>query len=544
LALLFLVVAVAAGSRNNAKAEDKPRPHMTLGVVTHFSQGWKFSWIARAADAGATAIRDEEPWNAIEWSKGEYGYSSQLGAYPQFLPNHGMKMLLVFMPYNSLYDGGNTVQTTEGQLAFARFIVAQLDEFPEQVSAIEIGNEINGEGGMPGISPEKKAQVYTSILRTVYQMVKERHSNVAVLGGSTNAIATGFLEQLFQVGALSFMDGVVVHPYRDTAEHVDDELLHLTDVMKKYGNAKPIYVTEFGSEFDNSNDVPPFMLKMVTLMASAGVNSAYWYALSDEKWFRNMGLFEWTGAPKPASDTFSLIQDKLLAGGNPVRVHSDIPRTFIFRYGANSYVMWGADRKVVFTGHPVFHDSQGKTIAMPNRLSDVPFIVSGDFQYQLEDSVILADSMLDYGENGPWRYFARTSDGTLHPLKLIDWEWTSYIGDLNFRPLEISSNGVIPGGVEGNTITAVERITLNESGTIAINGSWNVNPKSQDGIDLHIYRNGTEVFGRIVTGAFELPTLRLDVQAGDHLDFAVGPNRDSAGDSARTRIQISKYVPR
>jgi hypothetical protein len=524
-----------------AAAEGAQAAPMTLGVVTHFAQGWGFSWLARAAEVSAANIRDEEPWGAIEWAPGDYRYSNQLGAYPEFVRRRGMKMLLVFMPVNPLYENGQAIRTPQGQQAFADFIVAQLNHFPGQVSAIEIGNEINGDGGLPGIPAARKVDVYASILRAVYKAVKSSHPEVAVLGGSTNVIAVGFLDALFQAGALSNMDGVVVHPYRDVPEQVDDELRHLSSVMGKYGPSKPIYATEFGSEFKDPDEAPPFMLKMVTLMASANVTAAYWYVLSDEKWFHNMGLYESIGGKKPAAEAFSTIQTKLLPSGNPTRQNPDVPHTFIFRFGSGPCVMWGATRAISFSGNPQFFDPAGNSIPKPTELSDIPFIVTGTFTYQLGESDVIADSMLDYGTAGQWSYFVQTADRQLHPLKSIDWNWTSYIGDPNYRPLAISHNNIVPAGRPGNEVKGVERLTIAQPQEISITGRLAKTSASPDGFNLQISHNGVAIYDKVITGDVELSNLVLKVHAGDTLDFAVGSNGDSVKGGLAVRFQVHKY---
>ena len=66
---------------------------------------------------------------------------------------------------------------------------------------------------------------------------------------------------------------------------------------------------------------------MITLMSAAGLVRADWYALREEGWFPNAGLYA-GGAARPVLDTFRLAQQKLLAAGNARRIDTGDPLVF------------------------------------------------------------------------------------------------------------------------------------------------------------------------------------------------------------------------
>ncbi|WP_293677602.1 glycosyl hydrolase [uncultured Phenylobacterium sp.] len=511
---------------------------MKLGVQTHFSQGWSTTLLDRAKALGVTGIRDSQPWSAVEKTPDTYSFPTAYTDYMSKAAVLEVGTLLTFASTNTLFDRGLTPYTAAGRQAYADYIVAVLDKYGSRVEEVEIWNEFNGDNFVTGPAAADKATAYTELLKVVYTTVKAAHPEVVVLGGAAHSVATGYLEDLFERGALDYMDAVAIHPYRSTPEHVDDELRHLTETMARYGAPKPIYATEFGNQFSDAAAAPDYLVKMVTMMSSAHVAESYWYALQDQKWFSNMGLLDTSGAAKPAAAAFAYVQKALLPLGDAVQVDVGDDRTLVYRFGEDTYVMWGASRPITISGDVVARDSSGKVIATPTALGMSPVILSGEFKFSLGESRVVADSMLEFGE-GAWGYFAKTADGALHELGQVDNDWTSYIGSEWYKPLRINADSLSPAGSGANPIQAVSRYTATAAGRTEVTGAWKVG-SAGDGVDLHVLLNGKEIFSRIVTAEFKLSGLLVDLRPGDVLDFAVGPNQSVLGDATGYAIQILK----
>ncbi|HEY9236648.1 MAG TPA: calcium-binding protein [Phenylobacterium sp.] len=452
----------------------------------------------------------------------------------------GIGTMLTFASTNTLYDSGLTPYTPEGRQAYANYILEVLDKYGDLVQEVEVWNEFNADNFIVGPVATDRPYYYTELLKTVYATVKPFHPEVEILGGAAHSVATGYLEDLFEHGALDYMDGVALHPYRNSPEHVDDELRHLNEVMERFGGAKPVYATEFGNEFVDPAAAPDYLVKMVTMLSSSHVAESYWYALQDEAWFRNMGLFETSGAPKPAAAAFEFAQRELLPLGDAVQVETSDDLSLVYRFGEDTYVMWGAPREIAIAGEVRALDSSGRPIETPTQLSMSPVVLQGDFTYQLGESPVVADSLMEYGE-GEWDYFARTVDGMLHPLGQVDWEWTSYIGSVWYQPLRINADNLSPAGSGANPIQAVARFTSEPAQKVEVTGNWSKSTLEGDGVDLHILLNGREIFNALVTQSYELRGLYVNLQVGDVLDFAVGPNQTVNGDSTNYLIQLLKY---
>lgn len=503
---------------------------MKLGVATHFEQGWGTEWLAKAKSVGADLIRDEQGWGKIELTRGNYEFPASQSNYLQLAASERIPALLVFTSGNTLYDSGYTPYTAEGRQAYANYIAAVLNKYGPAVKEIEVWNEFNGNYTGPGAAD--RTQSYTQLLKTVWDTVKPLHPDVQILGGSTNAIGTGAIESLFKLGALSYMDGVVVHPYRNNPEHVDDELFHLQDVMAKYGAVKPIYATELSNNFANAAEAPAWMVKMVTLLSSAKVAEADWYSLVDEPWFQNMGLFTPGGEAKPAAAAFSFMQT-LLDKGDAIRVNPNDDLTPIYRYGADTFVMWSVGQNVSFTPGSHVYNAMGQEIAAPTKLGMTPVVVKGG--YTLGDTNVVADSLMQFNE-GDWQYFAKNSSGAMTKLENIDWEWTSFLGTKWTNPLRVNADAVTPFGDASNPIQVVERFVSDRAQTIKINATWKTG--TGDGVDLHVLVNNVEVLTKVFQGAFSLDGYTVNLKAGDKLDFALGPNQLFGGDDTDRRITL------
>jgi Ca2+-binding RTX toxin-like protein len=506
---------------------------MDLGVQTHFSQGWNQSFVELAAKLGVTEIRDSQPWASVEKAPGVYNFTPRLSDYMAKADKAGIDTLLTFASANALYDSGYTPYTDAGRDAYANYIVQVLKKYPGQVQEIEIWNEFNSDN-FTGVAAGDETKYYILLLKAVHDKVKPLFPDVAILGASVNVVGVGAMESLFKLGALDYMDGVAIHPYRSAPEHVDAEIQHLKDVMGKYGAVKPIYATEFGNQFDNAEQVPDFMLKMVTLMASQHVEEAYWYALIDQAHFENMGLYTTKGEAKPGAAAFAFIQQTLIPLGDPVRVDTGDDMTLVYRFGTDTYVMWSSGRDVAFAGGTKVYNARGELVAAPTKLGMTPVVVKGEFT--LGGSAVLADSLMQFNE-GAWQYFAKSAQGVLTPLVNVDNDFTSYLGSKYTKPLRVNADSVAPAGDGKNPIQVVERYTADKTATVAVNATWKTNPG--DGVDLHVLINGKEVFSTIFVGEFALSDYRVALKAGDMLDFALGPNQFVQGDSTARRIVLT-----
>ena len=509
-----------------------------LGVQTHFNQRWHLPWMDLARRLGASRLRDGLSWSAIETRPGVYNFDPYRTDFLDKARRDGVKFLLVFDPKHPAYDDGGTPFSATGQQAFANYLAALLDRYGDLVTAIEIGNEINGKAGMTGPAASDRARSHVALLTAIHRRIKPTHPDVAVLGGSTNVIGVGFLERIFEAGGLDVMDGVAVHPYRNNAEHVDTELEAVRAAMRRHGREVPIYAPEFGDEVDSPEEASPLMLKMVAMMGAAGVRDAYWYVLSDEVWFRNMGLYTQRQALKPAGETFAWIQKQLLVGGRPERLPTD-DLSYVYRFGRAGVVVWGVRRPIRIVGSGRACDARGRSIPIPTHLDEAPVAIMGDVEIELGPCDTLADSFHQFGR-APWSYFGARSDDVLRPLDWVYWDWTSYIGDRRLQPLAFHPLSLAPAGSAGRPVPAILRYTSPVARRIVYRAVASHRTATGDGVELVIHQ-GDEVLETTTLMRSEHVFERtLALEAGATVDLRVGPNQTSGGDAIQYRVTVDR----
>lgn len=514
---------------------------MQLGVTTHFSQGWPITLLSKVETVGATTIRDSLHWPRVELQPGRYEFRDSNSRHVARACAAGHKVLLGIEPRNPLYDNGQTVFSPAARAAFARYILAIADRYPDCVIAIEIGNEINGRNGMTGPAAINRPLSHTAILRDVYTLVKPKHPGLALLGGSTNTIATGFLARLFEAGALDVMDGVVVHPYRPEPEGVSWELARLNAAMQRAGKVKPIWATEFSKDFERPAAAPDFVLKMLTMMSGAGVAGAYWYALLDQKFFPTMGLLTIGGGDKPAAQAFGHAARDLVRRGRAVRIGTDDTALFHYRFGSDRQVIWGTRRSLEVVGDATFTAADGTAIARPAAVSETPIIVKGTVTVRTGPAEVLADSTYGFGQ-APWNYYARRKQAAPRPLGPIDWLWTTYIGTPAIRPMAITPVGMTLAGNVVAPIEAIVRFTSTVAMPAFVSACLSPRSLKGDGVVVELKHNGTSIWRGTLAPTQPQLTAAVPVvlASSDTIDFVVGPNRTSLGDQVKYRFRVSR----
>jgi hypothetical protein len=532
-ALITILLANGVGTARTLSSSSAPQ----LGVATHFDQGWSLSLLGNVSDSvNLNAIRDDLPWGKIERRPGVYTFDGPSAAYVARACARGMQLLLMIDPRHPTRDGAASVYSASGQRAYANYLNAVLDRYGTRcIRAIEVGNEINaGDPRLP--KTVSMVQAHTSLLRTVSQIVKPRHPQVKILGGSSNMVATGFLDTLFAEGALRYLDGVVVHPYRDFPEGVDVELERLVAAMRRHGTVKPIWATETGDEVEDPRTSASLLVRMLSLLAADPHMAAiYWYALIDEPYFKNTGLLDRQARMKPAGQAMRLMRD-LFAKGRPARLYQDDSRSYVFRFGANDYVIWGVPRPLRIEGAARILDARGQPFSGTPMTSADPVIVLGAKRVALVPSPVIADSLYQYARS-PWSYHARRASGAMVPLSMVDWTWTSYWGQPDLRPLEIGASSGIPAGDGANPLAATVRYTAASSGPAAISLCLTKAAKG-DGVAVDIRQNGRAIGHAILRDRLAVPALPVRLQMGDRIDFAFGPNKKFEADAFTYRIRI------
>jgi len=504
---------------------------MRLGVNTHFEQGWPPKVLDRVVESGAQGIRDSISWGKIEKSPGQYDFDARNSGYLDVICKSSTPVLLMVPMRNRVYDGGGPLTSPGAQAAYGRFVRAVVDRFP-CVHAIEVGNEINAISRKFKERPDK-ADLYVDLLRQVRGALDGGRRRVALVGGSSLMVATGFLGKLIDAGMLPLVDAVAVHPYADRPEVLPAQIARLRAAMARAGGVKPIWATEFGLYYKTPEAAPPHGYKMMAILSAAGIAQADWYALLDEPWYPNMGLFA-GGNPKPALQMFRRTARDLLTGGDAVRVDAGDPLTFIYRFGNGASVMWASARPIRFAGGAVIHDAWGHLISSPTMLGPDPIIVDAGARYELGPIGVLADTLYDAGSN-PWQAAVETRSGSHKPLSWIDTNWASYLGVPGMPNVILSNTLVAVEGRSRKPVMLVETLRSPISGALWVSICLARTKAPLPTVTVSL--NGRRLSGNDGTADGSLPVTRLSVAAGDRIAISYATQGNGAARILR-RVRI------
>lgn len=536
--LLSLALAPRGDAQSQAQKPQADAPPFVLGVQTHFEQGWPPELIPQAKEFGAPLLRDEIAWSEVETQPGIYDFT---GADSYMLPlaSAGLKLQLVTMDGNPLYDAGMTPHSPEGRAAYARYLAAVAARYGTSLTEIELGNEVNSGEFLRGPYAEQPARHLAAQARALRAALPPEQKMICA---GTNTIGLGFLREFFRWGGLEVCDGISVHPYRDHPETLDLDLARLRALMAEMGGVKPIHATEFGIWVEDPAEAGPWMLKMVAVMGAAGVQDAIWYALVDEPYWPNMGLLSPEGAEKPAAATFRLLQNQLLPKGRPQEI-SPSRRSRVYQFGPSAFVLWGSGAALEITGEMQVLGASGAAIPAPKALSDTPIVLLGPRSgFTLDERSAAHDQLYEFG-TAPWSYFARRPGIGLTPLEIIDDLWTSHRSAPDLAPLRISDEWLTTARFDEGPFHAVERFTVPSSGRYQISGWWRA-AEAEEGSKLHLLRGGTELAsGEINTEGFTLEPFEVTLEAGDHLDFEIAPAGAQGHGAVERRIKLLGPLP-
>jgi len=523
---LCLILLLAAFTCPHVGAQG-PSPGFQLGYNSHFSQGWPDKVWFLVDDLPADILRDGLHWNEIERSPGQIAFNPENSGYLREACRRGLRPIPVIAMSNPLYDEGKTIHTPAGRLALGRFVAAVADEFDGCVAGIELGNEINSEGRINGPAAADGPAYYVEMLKAIWQAVKPRHPDFLIVGGGAHSVATGFLERMFAVGGLDYMDAVAVHPYRsgpDGLGGLDWELENLRSVMRRHGPERPIWATEFGIEISDqaASDLqsPIFMARMIAMMATNGVRQASWYALRDEQWWPNMGLFRLDGEMKPAARAFDFLRRQVLASGPARRLNEAVPALYHAVFGETFQIIWGAPRPFSVEGTATFLDLQGNPIEKPAAISETPFLLKGRATIRLGPASVAADSLSGYAR-APWSYYARPASGTLLPLTVRNWTWTSDLVSPSNGDLNVGPQTLLPAGARDNPTNVVIRLAVPGDGAFVISSC--VSSKDPDSLEMTLRHNGSDLQKISLTPAPADHPQQVQLHAGDVIEWEFAP---------------------
>ncbi|MFC0216230.1 OmpL47-type beta-barrel domain-containing protein [Paenibacillus chartarius] len=406
--------------------------HGPFGVNTHFKnfgQGNNETLLEMIKKSGTTQVRDEITWSSVEPQLGVYTPPAYSETYMNDLQQHNIEPMIIMDYTNPNYDNNSTVYTDAGRQGFANYGKFLIQHYGDQIKTLEVYNEYNAHFGDIGNGPaDSRPDYYYLMLKKTYETIKPAYPNVKILGMSVAHIDLEWIEEVFKLGGLQYMDAISVHPYYypDEPELLADELVQLQNLIKTYNNGqmKPIWITEFGWPTHQSSSgttelqQSAYLVRYYVTALAAGVEKVFLYDFMNDGLNKgdrehNFGIVRFAAdplgpyTPKPAYATYATmvrqLQDAQFVRKDTV---TDNVYSYLFTFNNEPIrIMWTKDTTDVtlHTNAPVtITDMMGNSKQYTPFEGKVMITLSGDPLYVKGDvTEITEGSLLGLNANAP-----------------------------------------------------------------------------------------------------------------------------------------------
>ncbi len=405
------VIAEKQVSLARLSAED---PTLTtdspFGISTHLAwvkEGWSTELSKLIKRAGAKSFRDEITWESLEYEKGKYRKPANRDAFMKRTLEDDLNPFIILNYTNPFYDQNSTPYTDEGREGYANYGVALLDLYDGQINSIEVYNEFNGSfgsrgNGLAGSRPDS----YVKMLKKTYETIKDQYPDVTVVGMATAGTPLDWIEEVFKLGGLDYMDVVSIHPYQ--SQRPPDGMVQAVrstqQLMRQYNNdvEKPIWYTEIGWPTKASIGIPEnsqanFVVRTYVQAFAEGVEKIFWYDLmndgmQEDYYEHHLGMLRnrldefGPFTPKPSYASYAAMTRELIDAAFDEQEYEG---TDIFSYkfnknGEELRVVWANEplQTAIETDHPIqITDMMGNTETYSPVLGKVYLTLSGEPHY-------------------------------------------------------------------------------------------------------------------------------------------------------------------
>ncbi|TXH03216.1 MAG: hypothetical protein E6R07_13000 [Nevskiaceae bacterium] len=280
-----------------AMAGEWPLPPVpdSVGINIHFVKGGEQDLDLIAA-AGIKVVRTDLKWEDTERLRGVYDWT----AYDELAANlakRGLRPYFILDYSNALHE--ETVErramllwsytevmsphTPQSIDAFARWAAEAARHFRQYRPVWEIWNEPN----IKFWKPKPDVDAYSQLALATCAAVRKADPDATVVAPAASGFPWDYLENFFKSGALSCLDGVSVHPYRnDLPESVGADYARLRQLVDRYAppgkhGRLPILSGEWGYATVR-NGLPlisqaAYLVRMQLINLSHGIPLSVWY---------------------------------------------------------------------------------------------------------------------------------------------------------------------------------------------------------------------------------------------------------------------------
>lgn len=468
LSLGLLAITLVIGPASSATTDDGlPGPTVPegFGVNIHFTDPQPEE-MERFAEAGFKFVRMDFFWEGIEREKGKYDFS----AYDRLmghLDKAGARAYFILDYGHRFYDDGLSPHSPAGRAAFAAFAKAAAAHFKGRGVIWEVWNE-------PNISfwkPKPNADDYTKLAVETVKAVREADPKATILIPGASGFPWDFFETLFASGILAHVDGVSVHPYREShPETAAEDYGRLRALIARYAPPEkrmlPIVSGEWGystaeKRFSEADQARYIVRQYLSNLAN-GVNLSIFYDWKDDgpdpkENEHRFGTVRQDLSPKPSFLAAKALIQELKGYSFRHRLKGDTPADWKLLFanadsGSLALVSWTTDViatesarspsvHLVKNSDPAAADLKVLSAIqlwqgpVPESREQLFHLSLSDVSLDPEDLVVRID-----GTAGPLRPGVTTRNGPLTTV-LYETPWPRYRTPHREIPLEITYQG-------------------------------------------------------------------------------------------------------
>lgn len=285
-------------------------PDFRFGVGTRLENDAYERAARPASELGFASVRADVIWKNVEKLPGEYDFAARYDSAMAAYRDRGLDVLPLIAYGNQYYDDGRGPSSPAAIDAYAMYASEVVEHFAPD--AAEIYNEFNHADHNNSACGQTPA-CYLQLLAPTADRIHAAHPAVKVVGPANARQDQAFLDELFRLGGLRYLDAVTFHPYEDEYNNGPEFLVpnlqaaHDSIRANNDGVDKPIWLTELGwsTSLVTEQQQANHLVRGEAIAFASNVERFYYYDLINDgddpqNPFFNFGLFRKSSADVPA----------------------------------------------------------------------------------------------------------------------------------------------------------------------------------------------------------------------------------------------------
>ncbi len=282
--------------------------HIPNEVETNVAR--RLAWMK---ELGVRWDRSDLWWHVVEPAPGVYDYSWPDRVF-EVLEAHGVQWYPILCYGAAGWQGHTAPLTDEDFQRFGEYVYRTVSRYKGRAPAWSVWNEPNI---VTFWSPEPRVEDYARLLRISHEAIRRADPGAKVCAPVTaplGNLARKFIERLFQLGGLEQIDLFDYHYYRNypPESEVPREIAEIRALMRRYGEEKPIWISESGVSSSLGKEKKAFDLQASyvarnhLLCFGLGVQKFFyfdlqnWFDTEESAWDSQLGLVTAAGERKPS----------------------------------------------------------------------------------------------------------------------------------------------------------------------------------------------------------------------------------------------------